>query len=272
MSAPLLSYDLHEGEGSWLLLVHGMLASRAQWLPNLEALATVSRPVVVELLGHGRSPSPEDPEPYRPESYVEEFERIRRVLGAEDWLICGQSLGAALTLRYALDHPDRVRGHVFTNSNSALAEPEWSEAIRSGLREQARRLEAGGRKIIDEMPIHPGRSRHTPPDVRDALVADCALHDPRGVVQTLLYTVPDSPVRGRVGKNRVPSLLVVGEREAQFAPHARFAEEAMPSLEVVRLDAGHAVNLQAAKGFNDAVARFVRAQAGVRRPQSDSTQ
>jgi len=248
-----------------------MLASRAQWLPNLEALAAVSRPVVVELLGHGRSPSPEDSEAYRPASYVEEFECIRKVLGAEDWLVCGQSLGAALTLRYALDHPGRVRGHVFTNSNSALAEPTWSEAIRNGLREQARMLEAGGRKVIDEMPIHPGRSRHTPPDVRDALVADCALHDPRGVVQTLLYTVPDSPVRERVRENRVPSLLVVGEREAQFAPHARFAERAMPFLEVVRLDAGHAVNIQASKGFNDAVTRFV-AQAGGRRPQSDATQ
>ncbi|MGH7554635.1 MAG: alpha/beta fold hydrolase, partial [Longimicrobiales bacterium] len=61
------------------------------------ALSRVSRPVVVELYGHGRSSSREDPAAYHPDAYVAEFECIRALVGAERWAICGQSLGAALT-------------------------------------------------------------------------------------------------------------------------------------------------------------------------------
>ena len=107
MTAPLY-YEVHEGDGPYLLLVHGLLSSRAQWRPNLRALQRVSRPVVVELLGHGRSPAPHGPDAYRPDAYSRAFEELREALGAERWLVCGQSLGAALTFRYALSHPERL--------------------------------------------------------------------------------------------------------------------------------------------------------------------
>ena len=254
---PLLHYEVHGRDGPFLLLVHGLLSSRAQWLPNLEALSACCRPVVVELLGHGRSPTPDDPACYTPSSYVAGFERIRRLLGVERWLICGQSLGAALTLRYALDHPQRVIAQVFTNSNSALAEDGWAERVRPAMEAQARRLEEEGRRLLDEHPLNPGRGRRLPADVRAAFVADSALHTPRGIGFTGLYTVPDSSVRRRVGENAVSALLVAGEREERFAPHRRFAERNMPHLEVVGLNAGHAVNIGAAGEFNAAVTAFV---------------
>jgi pimeloyl-ACP methyl ester carboxylesterase len=234
-----------------------MLASRAQWCLNLEELSTFCRPVIVELLGHGRSPTPPDSTSYRPERYVLEFERIREALGAKGWGVCGQSLGAALTLRYALDHPERVIAQIFTNSNSALAEAGWADGVRPAMQMLAGRLAAEGRVALESLPIHPGRSRHLPPDVQGALVSDCQLHTPRGVALTGLHTVPDSSVRDRIVRNEVPALLVVGERESRFAPHRRFAEETMPHLEVVGADAGHAVNVEAAKEFNHAVQQFL---------------
>ncbi|MGH7804415.1 MAG: alpha/beta fold hydrolase, partial [Candidatus Binatia bacterium] len=72
------------------------------------------------------------------------------------------------------------------------------------------------------------------------------------------WTLPDSSVRERIGENRAPTLLVVGERETRFAPHREFVERTMPALEVVRLEAGHAVNLEAPRGFEDAAAEFLR--------------
>ena len=148
-----LHYDAHDGDGPFLLLVHGILSSRSQWMLNLDALATVSRPVVVELFGHGRSPSPADASAYAPQNYVREFERIREALGVERWFVCGQSLGAALTLRYVLDAPERVIAQVFTNSNSTLADASWAERVRPSMEAQAMRLEADGRRTLDEHPL-----------------------------------------------------------------------------------------------------------------------
>src|SRR5262249_57277461 len=91
-AVPRFHYDVHDGHGPHALLVHGALSSRSQWLSNLEALREVCRPVVVELYGHGRSPSPEEPVAYSPAGYVEEFERLRPMLGLERSLLCGYSL------------------------------------------------------------------------------------------------------------------------------------------------------------------------------------
>lgn len=255
-SARLIHYDVHGDHGPFALLVHGFLSSRTQWLPNVDALSHWCRPVVAELLGHGRSPSPEDPAPYAPACYVAEFERIRESLGAERWIVIGQSLGAALTLRYALDRPRRFIAHVFTNSNSALAEDGWEERVRPGVEAQAARLRAEGRAAIDDHPLHPLRHKRLPADLRAAFEADAALLDPVGVANTGLYTVPPSSSRARIHENRVPSLLMFGKRETRFAPHARFAGENMPSLTVVRLDGGHAVNIDDPDGFNAAAREF----------------
>ena len=119
MNGPL-HVEVHPGAGPPVLLLHGICSSRAQWRPNLAALAEVATPVVVELLGHGRSGSPEDPAEYSVATYLARFETLRESLGAERWAICGQSFGAGLTLNYALAHPDRITAQIFTNSASGI--------------------------------------------------------------------------------------------------------------------------------------------------------
>jgi len=49
-----LHYDIHDGTGPYMLMVHGFLSSRAQWGPNLAALAgegTASEAVLKDLRG-----------------------------------------------------------------------------------------------------------------------------------------------------------------------------------------------------------------------------
>lgn len=259
---PDMACEVHSGRGPYLLLVHGLLSSRAQWDLNLRALSEVARPVVVELFGHGRSPSPEGAEFFSPTHYVSAFERLRESLGAERWLVCGQSLGAALTLRYALDHPDRTIAQIFTNSNSALAPADWIRATKPAMEALALSIAERGRDAIDRLPIHPKRALNLPPAIRDALIADCELHSPDGIAKTALHTVSSSSVRDRIAANRVPTLLVRGEREKRFAEPAAFASKTMPQLESVDISAGHAVNIEAAAEFNASATNFFARAAG----------
>jgi pimeloyl-ACP methyl ester carboxylesterase len=253
---PLLYFDVHGTNGPYLLLVHGFLSSRAHWLLNLDALSGFCRPVVVELLGHARSPTPEDPGPYAPEAYGAEFEAIRKSIGAERWLICGQSLGAALTLRYSLDHPDHVIAQVFTNSNSALAGDDWAARVMPIMEAQARQLQSDGRAALDNHPFRPTRSRRLPPEAKEALIADYQLHNPIGIARTAVHTIPYSSVRNRIAETKLPTLLVAGDREEGFRDQRRFAEQTIPGISLVGLDAGHAVNIEAASDFNAAVTKF----------------
>jgi pimeloyl-ACP methyl ester carboxylesterase len=254
---PLLHYDVHGETGPFVLLVHGMLSSRAQWVENVPALVSAGyRPVVAELLGHGRSPSPSDGAVYTPAAYVEHFEDIRRSLGAERWYVIGQSLGAGLTLRYALVHPERIIAQVFTNSNSALAGGEFFARVRASTARVAEEVARRGRAVMAENRLNPARSRSIPEHVRAALAADFELHSPTGYALTGIHTTAHVPVRDEVHANRVPALLVAGMREESFRPAVAWARANMPCLEVVEADGGHAVNIQAAATFNAAVIDF----------------
>jgi len=255
---PLLYFEVHGEPGPYLLLVHGFLSSRAHWILNLEALSANFCPVVIELLGHARSPAPDDTSAYSPDSYVAEFEVIRHFLGIDRWFVCGQSLGAALTLRYSLEHPESVIAQVFTNSNSALAGGDWAKRVMPIMEAQAQQLERDGRAALDKHPFAPTRSRRLPRAAKEALIADYALHNPIGIARTAVHTIPYSSVRDLIAATQVPTLLVAGDREEGFREQGRFAERAIPGISVAHLDTGHAVNIEDAPGFNAAVIDFFR--------------
>jgi 2-succinyl-6-hydroxy-2,4-cyclohexadiene-1-carboxylate synthase len=240
------------GTGPYLMLVHGMCSSRAQWRPNLADLEQFCRPVVVELLGHGRSESPDDPAAYTVAAYIARFETLRADLGAERWAVCGQSFGAGLTLSYALAHPERILAQAFTNSSSALgpAYPPEDEAAR---RARSAAFEARGRAALEAMAFYPKRTGRLPAEVEDELVRDAGLISVRGVAQGVGYTSPGLSVAARFGQMRVPTLLVNGRREKRFQPLRDQAATWLPGLRIADLEGGHPVNLDCPDGFAAAV-------------------
>lgn len=257
----MLSYHVHPGTGPYLLLAHGALSNSAQWVLNLSTLGEFCTPVTVELLGHGDSPSPADPASYRPSAYVGYFETLRERIGADRWFLCGYSLSASLTIRYALEHPERVIGHCLTNSNSAFADAalmaEWAASGEQTMAKAA----AQGLKFLERMPIHPRLATALPAEVYGPLVERSKLLDPIGASKTLALTAPFASVRDRLQENTRPVLLLAGRREKRFMAQIEFAQERMPQLEVCELDAGHGVNMQAAGAFNSRLKTFVDACA-----------
>ena len=251
-------YEIHEGHGPPLLMVHGILSSRAQWGENLDALKEVCSPVVLELFGHGRSPAPVEGELYQPESYIRAFETIRESLGAEKWFVLGYSLGAGLTIQYCLDHPDRIYAQAFTNSTSAFTEVSIRDKLIGDGSKLIEKYEAGGMKAIEAIPVHPRNAKRLPASVKAELLADCELLDAGGIGRTIVHTNGNSSVRSVIQHNETPALLLCGQYEKRFEPLKSFAMETMPHLDVVDLPAGHAVNAEAADEFNAALISFIR--------------
>jgi 2-succinyl-6-hydroxy-2,4-cyclohexadiene-1-carboxylate synthase len=249
---------LHAGHGPHLLLVHGFLTGPSQWASNLPALAEHCTPVTVSLWGHAGAPSPADLRAYDPDHYVACFEALRRDLGVDRWFLLGYSLGAGLTIRYALDHPQRIIGHAFTNSTSALADDDQQRRWQADADESAGRILNGGRAAMERIPVHPRHALRLPKPVYQALCTEAKRHDPLGIANTLRRTNPQASVRERLGENARPALLICGTRERRFQPHRDYATTAMPHLEVADLDAGHGMNMEDPEGFGAAMIDFLR--------------
>jgi|TARA_R110002072_G_scaffold171703_5_gene325427 2-succinyl-6-hydroxy-2,4-cyclohexadiene-1-carboxylate synthase len=250
-------YEVHKGDGPPLLMVHGILSSRAQWLPNLNVLRSVSTPIVLELFGHGRSPSPVDHKLYHPDYYIEAFEEIRCRLGVVRWHVMGYSLGAGLTIRYCLEKPETIISQMFTNSTSAFAKSEATKKVRDKGNEIISQYESGGRKAIESIPVHPKNAKRIPAEIKTVLLQDCELLNPMGVARTIVHTNGNSSIRDIAHENSVPALLLCGVKEKRFTEFRNFAVEQMTCLEVVDLPAGHAVNIEASTEFNKAVIDFL---------------
>jgi pimeloyl-ACP methyl ester carboxylesterase len=259
---PRLHVEVHDGApGPHVFMVHGMLSSRRQWDLNLAAIAQIGRPVVFDLWGHGRSPAPTQDAWYAVPAIHDQFEQVRRALGAERILLCGQSFGAGLTLSYALRHPERVIAQVFTNSNSALSAPTRFEVSGERLA-SVQALEQGGeagRAALRRLPIHPARARRLAPEIRELLASEADQADPQGIARLMRHASPAVSVIDALPALACPTLLVNGALEKSFQPLRERLPEVLPACRIVDLPAGHAVNIEAAAGFNQAVVDFFQA-------------
>ena len=94
------------GEGEPLVLLHGGFGSVEMFGPNVELLAVGRRLIGVDLQSHGRSPATD--RPMRFETMADDIEALIRSLGLERVALMGFSLGGAVGLRTAIQHPEVV--------------------------------------------------------------------------------------------------------------------------------------------------------------------
>jgi 2-succinyl-6-hydroxy-2,4-cyclohexadiene-1-carboxylate synthase len=239
-----------------LLMVHGLLVSHRTWDPNLD-LSQSFRCIKVDLPGHGASPALTQTKAAHPDALVQDLEAVRQQLGIGRWHLCGQSFGAALVLRYALDYQGHTGGVVFTNANGALREV-WTEDARVASAALVRQIACEGQAAIRRMPYHPGKARHFSPEIRAMLSAEAERADPASIGLLQQEAIPRLSIRAGLDRLKAPVLLVNGLREKRFQPTRNWLGEAHPNIRIVDLPGGHSVNVEAAEAFNQAVTAFLR--------------
>lgn len=99
-------YELH-GAGEPLLLLHGGLGSIDMFGPNLPMLAEHRQVIAVDLQGHGRTTLGD--RPIRPVDIANDLDSLLVQLGFPQVDVLGYSMGGAVALRLAIQHPARVR-------------------------------------------------------------------------------------------------------------------------------------------------------------------
>ncbi len=248
---PLHVEDVGDPDGPPVLFLHGFMSSNLQWEPNRGTLATKLRLLLVEQPGHGASPGPDDPAAYQADTVLQQLDRVRSDRGLDRLWLVGQSLGGAIAIRYALAHPNRVAGLVFTNSR----------AVFGLVGKQGQRHDPDGpapaltRERVREMPYHPRNARRLPPDLQSKMV-EAADQMPLAVFRHLRSGGPWQSTED-LHQLSVPTLLINGRFEKAFQPCVEQATAAIPDLEVVPLDGGHSVNIDQPDLFNQAVLDFV---------------
>jgi len=63
---------------------------------------------------------------------IDDLEAIRRAIGVQEWIVLGHSWGSDLGVRYALEHPDHVRGLVGIAGHGLHLDRDWSAVYEAG--------------------------------------------------------------------------------------------------------------------------------------------
>src|SRR5690348_257490 len=97
------------GRGDPFVLVHGFTGSGREWTELVPELAEDRRVIAVHQRGHGSSSHTGDAASYTFDALVADFAALVDHLGLERFDVLGHSMGGLVAMRYAVEHPDRVR-------------------------------------------------------------------------------------------------------------------------------------------------------------------
>lgn len=114
---------LRAGSGRPMLLIHGLVGSRSNWLKNIGALAEHASVYAIDLANAGRSGRIEASDTGI-EATADRVAAAMDALGLEEADIAGHSHGGAVALMLAARHPERVRSLVlFAPANPFCSRP-----------------------------------------------------------------------------------------------------------------------------------------------------
>ena len=108
--------DLGPTDGPVILLVHGMISDSTTWTRPAYGLAAAGfRVIAPDLLGHGESSKPADGGYLLPD-FASSLQRLLTELGTGPATVVGHSLGGAVVMQLAKDHPELVRRLVLVSA------------------------------------------------------------------------------------------------------------------------------------------------------------
>jgi pimeloyl-ACP methyl ester carboxylesterase len=101
------------GDGTPVVGLHGLTGTRRYVVMGSRALERSGHRVVLyDARGHGASEPAPDPESYTYEDLAADLGAVLDDRGIDRAVLAGASMGAHTSLRFALDHPERVAGLV----------------------------------------------------------------------------------------------------------------------------------------------------------------
>ena len=251
-----------------LLLLHGFTGDSTTWSDLVACLGPERVVLGVDLVGHGRSPAPEDPAEYTMPAVVASVAATVRAAGVEraHWL--GYSMGGRVALHLALAEPSLVQCLILVGASPGIPDPAArAERVAQDVALAAFIRREGIEAFVDRWMAHPLFASQA--RLGDAHLARMRAqrvgNRPAALARVLegMGTGAMEPVVDRFGEIQVPVLLAAGAEDAKFSQLARHMAERLPRAEMVIVPgAGHAVQVEAPRALAAAVEAFLRRVEG----------
>lgn len=257
-------YITINGEGEPLLLLHGFTGDSGTWLPFIPFWKKNYKVITVDIIGHGKTDSPEDVAKFSMRESVDHLKAIIDSLHIAPVHLLGYSMGGRLALAYVNEYPETVKKLILESASPGLK----TEMERQQRRIQDEKLgdsilEQGIINFVDKwekIPLFKSQDR-LDSTVKEAIRNQRLANNPIGLANSLkgMGTGAQSSYWSQISKLSIDTLLITGELDRKFD---QIAEEMVKSNKKMRHlnvnDAGHAIHVEKPEIFGTIVMEFLR--------------
>lgn len=251
------------GRGPALVLLHGFTGGIDGWAPHLPALSTRYFTVAIEMLGHGGSDAPADPDRYRIEHATDDVLAVLDRLGLPRAAVLGYSMGGRVALFLATVAAERLTALVLESASPGIMDPGERAARTEQDAARAEAIERDGVAAFvdrwERLPLFAAQAG-LPAGARAALRAQRLAHPARGLANSLrgLGQGAQPSLWARLPTLAPPALVLAGALDTRYAALGREMRRRMPTARLVVVPgAGHTVHLEQPEAFRQAVLEFL---------------
>ncbi|HVF11853.1 MAG TPA: alpha/beta fold hydrolase [Actinomycetota bacterium] len=269
MASGVKTFFIEAGKGPPVILLHGLGATNASFLPTFMELAKDHHVIAPDLPGHGDTGKPV--RRYHAGFFARWLDGFVTELGLDKVTLIGNSMGGRIALEFGLRHPDKVSALILVCPAMAFLRGRELVPIVRYMRAE-----------LGVIPLTPSKRRviqgiktmfAKPERLRDGWYESAAgefqrvFSGPKGRIAFFsaareIYLDPPHGERGlweRLGKLAPPTLFIWGAKDrlvpARFAPHVIKAAPAARSM--ILEDCGHVPQFEKPEELHSAIRAFL---------------
>lgn len=238
------------GEKPVLLMLHGFTGSNKTFQESITHLEEHFSIVAPDLLGHGKTDSPDEIARYSIERIVEDLVTILQELKIMQCFVLGYSMGGRVATAFASAHPEMVRGLILVSSSPGLAQKDLQESRVQADNRLADMLESEGiRSFVDywEKLALFASQEILSDKLKKRIRLERLAQNPNGLAMSLrgMGTGKQPSYWNHLADFTFPVLLMTGSLDEKFEKIAQEMQQLLPnSTHVTVQNAGHAVYLE----------------------------
>ena len=257
ISNTYLAYDDH-GIGIPVLLLHAFPLNRGMWQGEVTGLLKDGRYRLVALDWRGFGESDITLPISTMELFADDAAGLMDLLGIQQAVLCGLSMGGYAAFAFLRKYPQRVAGLLLADTRPGADSPE-AQANRENV---ARIAETQGVTAIADLQVprllsEYTREQHPEVEVRVRHMIDTAT--PRGIAAASRGMAQRADSTGLLAGITCPTLVIVGEDDSLTPPSvAQEYASQIPGAEFVVIpQAGHLSNLEQPEIFLQTMREFL---------------
>lgn len=223
------------------------------WQAQIDALQHDHFVICYDTRGHGRSSAPQGP--YTLQQLGQDVIELLDHLEIQRASFCGISMGGLTGQWLAIQYPHRFQHLVISNSAAKVGqESAWRERAalvrQQGLRQIA---ETAASRWFSDGFI---QNHHA---VVEKLSQDLAAGSAEGYA-SCCEALAEADLREQIQQISIPTLIIAGAKDpVTTVADAEFMQQRIQDSQMIRLDASHISNIEAADAFNQALRAFIAA-------------